>query len=181
MVNSELAMLARELDEIAERLPHYADMLDRTIVRAPVGGTVMELRFTNPGGVVQPGEPLLDIVPSDADLLIDARVQPTDIDNVRAGLATQIMLSAYSMRNLPRIDGRVRDVSADRLVDPQTGEAYFKALIEVDPVALEVAAPGIRLVAGMPAEVMIITGERTMLGYLFKPLLDSINKSFRES
>ena len=181
VVNGELAMLGRELDEIAERLPHYADMLERTIVRAPVGGTVMELRFTNPGGVVQPGEPLLDIVPSDAELLIDARVQPTDIDNVRAGLSTQIMLSAYSMRNLPRIEGRVRDVSADRLVDPQTGEAYFKALIEVDPRTLEAAAPGIRLVAGMPAEVMIITGERTMLGYLFKPLLDSISKSFRES
>jgi HlyD family type I secretion membrane fusion protein len=131
--------------------------------------------------VVRPGEPVLDLVPDDEELLVDARLSPMDIDVVAEGLPAQILLPAFKQRHLPRIEGRVRQVSADAIVDPHTGERYFQARIEVDPVQLAALDPPIELAAGMPAEVYIMTGERSMLDYLLQPLFDSLRRAFRES
>ena len=109
-----------------------------------------------------------------------ARVAPTDIDSVAPGQPAQVHLTAYRQRTLPRIDGRLRHVSADRLVDEATGQPYFLARVEVDRESLAAIAPEIDLVPGMPAEVLILTGERTVLAYLMEPFFDTVRRSLRE-
>jgi multidrug efflux pump subunit AcrA (membrane-fusion protein) len=131
--------------------------------------------------VVKPGEPLLDLVPDDPRLVIDARVKPTDMDIVRAGQRARVLFTAYGQRNLPEIFGQLRSVSADRMTDERTAEPYFLAKVEVAPAELTRLAPEIALTPGMPADVMILTGERTLLDYLVRPFIESVTKSFRES
>jgi membrane fusion protein, type I secretion system len=149
-------------------------------VTAPVSGTVVGLRFKTEGGVVQRGDPIMDIVPSEDALLIDARISPNDVDVVHSGLTAQVHLSAFSNRSTPRVEGVVRSVSADRLIDEQTRQPYYLARVEVDRQQLERLTPRIELVPGMPAEVLIVTEERTMLEYLVQQFLDSFRRSFRE-
>ncbi len=178
-------LVARELGEtrkgrapIDEQLHATADRLTRTTITAPVAGTVMGLQVTTPGGVVEAGKPLLDIVPMGAELLLEARVAPIDIDEVHAGLVAQVHLLAYKSRNLPRIEGTVREVSADRLEDPATRQPYYLARVAVTPEALPA---GVALSAGMPADVAIVTAERTLLDYLVRPLTDTLRRGLRES
>jgi HlyD family secretion protein/epimerase transport system membrane fusion protein len=179
--------IAVQLDEVRtnlaavkERLFSSRDTLKRTMVTAPVSGTVLNLRFKTEGGVVQRGEPILDIVPSDDTLLIDARVSPIDIDVVHPGLSAQVHLSSYSSRGMPRIDGVVQSVSADRMIDDVTKQPFYLARVEVDRDRLKEIGPQIELVPGMPAEVLIVTGERTMMQYLLEPFSNIFRRSFRE-
>jgi HlyD family secretion protein/epimerase transport system membrane fusion protein len=181
----ELARTREELAEIRARLPSAADKLRRTVVTAPVDGTVVDLRFSTEGGVVGAGEPILDLVPADEDLVIEARVRPRDIDTVHPGLEARVLLTAYPQRNLPLIHGEVRQVTADRLVDERTGDAYYVAEVIIDQDELErldgsVDEP-VTLVSGMPVEIMIVTGQRTFLDYLFQPIADSLRRGLRES
>lgn len=179
-VDEDLTKVTAELAELRSQLPSREDTLSRTTIQAPISGTVMNVRITTTAGVIKPGEPILDIVPTEAKLIIDAQVKPIDIDVVRPGMAARILLTAYGQRSLPQIHGTLRSISADRLVEEKSGASYFLAKVEVDPSELE-PLDGIRLIPGMPAEVMILTGERTLLDYLLRPLFDSITKSFRES
>jgi HlyD family secretion protein/epimerase transport system membrane fusion protein len=139
------------------------------------------MRLHTVGGVIGSGDAILDIVPRDDDLVIDARISPNDIDVVRQGQTVQVVLSAYTQRTLPRLEGKVRDVSADRIVDPQTQSSYYKVRVEVDREALAALGSGIELSPGMPAEVMVMTGQRTAFEYLTRPFLDSLRRSFTES
>lgn len=132
------------------------------------------------GGVVRPGEPILDIVPSRAELLVEARLQPADIKDVRRGLPARVVLTAYPQRNLPVIHGVVREVSADRLTDERTVQPYFGTEVAVDQAELAGLNGEVALMSGMPAEVMILTGERTFLDYLLQPFYDAVRKAFRE-
>jgi HlyD family secretion protein len=180
-IASEMEKVRGELAKVKEQLGASKDTLKRTLITAPVSGTVVSLRFKTRGGVIQRGEPILDIVPADDDLLIDARVAPIDIDVVHAGLPAQVHLSAYAHhRSLPRIEGKVRSVSADSLRDQQTGTSYYLARVEVDREQLSGLNIDVQLVPGMPAEVLIVTGERTLLGYLLRPLHDIFRRSLRE-
>jgi HlyD family secretion protein/epimerase transport system membrane fusion protein len=179
-VAAELNQVQTELLTLEERLVASEDVLHRLVVAAPVGGTVMGLRFHSPGGVVGPGEPILDIVPFDEDLLVDARVSPLDIDVVRPGLKAQVHLSAYAQRDMPRIEGTVRQVSADSFVDEATGQSYYLARVEVDREWLHTLDQDIDLLPGMPAEVSIFTGEWTLLDYLADPVVSTIRRSMRE-
>lgn len=179
-VDEDLTKVTAELAELRSQLPSREDTLSRTTIQAPISGTVMNVRITTTAGVIKPGEPILDIVPTEAKLIIDAQVKPIDIDVVRPGMAARILLTAYGQRSLPQIHGTLRSISADRLIEDKSGASYFLAKVEVDPSELE-PLDGIRLIPGMPAEVMILTGERTLLDYLLRPLFDSITKSFRES
>lgn len=177
--NGELADIQRQLAELRSDMPSRADILQRTVIRAPISGTVMNIRPTTVTGVVSPGEPILEIVPKDTRLIIDARVSPGDIERVAPGLEARVMLTAYKQRNLPVIHGTLRSVSADRLVEDRTGQPYFLAKVEVkdeDLARLE----DIRLLPGMPADVMILNAERTVVDYLLAPLLRSASRSFRE-
>ncbi|MEQ8964300.1 MAG: HlyD family type I secretion periplasmic adaptor subunit [Azospirillaceae bacterium] len=180
-VAEQLSQVRTRLLALEDQLRQSEDVLDRTVVTAPVAGTVVELRYRTTGGVVSPGDPILDIVPEDEDLIIDARVSPTDIDAVDPGLTAEIRLLAYAQRNLPRFEGRVETVSADALVDENTGESYYSVRVEVPRETLEKMPEGVTLSPGMPAQVLIMTGERTALEYLVRPFLDSIRLAFRES
>jgi HlyD family type I secretion membrane fusion protein len=180
-IAEELSQGRTDLAAVRSQLPSREDVLTRTVVTAPLAGTVMNVRVTTATGVVEPGDPLLDLVPDDVRLVIDARVKPTDMDTVRAGQTARVLFPAYGQRNLPQIFGRLRSISADRLTDERTGEPYFLAKVEVEPAELERLAPEIELSPGMPTDVMILTGERTLLDYLVRPFVESVTKSFRES
>ena len=132
------------------------------------------------GGVIRPGDPILDIVPREEDLLIDARVAPTDIDSVRPGQTARIHFAAYPTRNQPQIEGVVRQISADTLLDEATNQRYYLARVEVDRAELAETAPDIEIVPGMPAEVLIVTGERTVLDYILQPFDETLRRGFRE-
>jgi HlyD family secretion protein/epimerase transport system membrane fusion protein len=180
-INEEASRIQSELAEIEQRLAASRDVLERTLITAPVDGTVVALRFRTPGGVIRPGEPVLEIVPDSEELLIDARVSPMDIDVVRAGLPARVVLPAFQQRHMPQIQGRVRQISADAITDRQTGQRFFEARIEIDRNQLAALEPALELTAGMPAEVYITTGERTALDYLLSPFYDSLRRAFRET
>jgi len=180
-IAKELDRVRTELAQMSERVFASADVLKRTVIPAPISGRIVNLRFKTQGGVVRPGEPILDIVPNEEDLLIDARVSPTDIDVVHPGLVAQVNFSAFSSRRMPRIDGHVRSVSADRIVDDKTGQPYYLARVEVDRGELAKLDSDMVLIPGMPADVLFVKGERTMIEYLFQPFTDSLRRAFRES
>jgi HlyD family type I secretion membrane fusion protein len=146
------------------------------VVLAPSAGVVANLRFPDAGGVVGPGEPILDIVPTGDLLLVDARVSPLDVDVVREGLEAQVRLPAFPGRQAPRIVGRVASVSPDSVRDEATGRPHFTARVEVPAEQLGDLA----LVPGMTAEVLIVTGERTLMGYLLEPIVAALRRGLRE-
>jgi membrane fusion protein, type I secretion system len=170
-----------DLTEVTEKLHASADVLQRTVVVAPVGGTVVDVKFKTVGGVVQRGEPIMSIVPSGDELIIEGRLTPLDRKAVHSGLQAQIHLSAYSSRVVPKIPGTVRTVSADRLIDDTTHQPYYLARVAVDRHTLERLAPTVDLIPGMPVEVLIVTESRTMFDYISKPFRDAFWRSFRET
>lgn len=178
-VVDELEQVQSRLFDVVERLRAVEDRVARAVIRAPVGGVVLGLAVHTVGGVVRPGTPLLDIVPEQQQLVVDARVSPQDIDRVRAGGAARIRFSAFKSASTPIARGRVLNVSADRLVDEQSGRAYYLAQVEVGPGSLE-SVQGLHLVPGMPAEVLINTGSRTLLQYLLQPASNALARSFIE-
>jgi HlyD family secretion protein len=180
-ITTQLEQGRTELATVTEKLHSSADILKRTVITAPLPGTILNMRFKTEGGVLRPGEPILDIVPAEDMLLIDARISPTDIDAVRAGLAAKVQLTAYSGRGMPRINGVVRSVSADRLNDEATRQPYYLARVQVDREEVKRLDSRLELISGMPAEVLIVTGERTMAEYIFQPFLDALWRSFRET
>jgi len=179
-VNDELIQAQQLLAELRSQIPSREDRLSRTVIRAPISGKVMNIRVTTETGVVRPGDALLEIVPDNVRLIIDARVKPIDIDRIRPGMEARVLLTAYRQRNLPLIHGTLRSISADSLVDERTGEAYFLAKIEVNAGDLA-SLENVELSPGMPADVMIIDDERTLVDYLLDPVSDSLSRSFREN
>ena len=175
----KLAETRAELGAAHERLIAAEDVLTRTVVRSPIDGQVVSMRYATIGGVVRPGEPIVDVVPLDERLLIEARVSPTDIDIVKPGLEAHVMFTALP-RNLPQIVGHVLTVSADAIVDERSGMRYFLAEVEVPPETLDELGISGKLTAGMPADVMIKTEDRTFMEYLTEPFRDSFRKAFRE-
>lgn len=180
-VAGELDKVNTELAEKTNRLRASDDILKRTTITAPVDGTVINLRFKTVGGVLQRGEPVLEIVPKDDELVVEARVQPNDIRLVHPGQQAQVHLSAYSMRILPRIKGVVRFASADRVTDTHGNQSYFVAKVEIDRADLAARAPGIELLPGMPAEVIFVNENRTLLQFLLSPLTDILRRGMNES
>jgi len=178
-VVSELREVEIELLAVQERLGSAEDVQRRTDVVSPADGVIVDMQITNVGAVIQPGERLLDVVPGNEKLVIDARVAPTDIDVVYPGLPAQVRLVAFNQRITPTVEGAVTSVSADSLIDEATGESYFTARIEIsnpDDPTLD----GLVLLPGMPAEVLIRTGERTLLQYLLSPVQQSFTRSLTE-
>ena len=177
--------VAEELQEVQGRVADlqeiiYAaeDVVSRTSVRAPQSGTVVGLRVHTTGGVVQPGERLLDLVPDQDRLIIDARVDPGDIDTVYEGMPARVRLTAFNSRTTPLLEGTVTSVSADRVTDPVTRQSYFTA--RVVPVAGTQSFDVSILKPGMQAEVFLVTVERTALDYLLEPIVRSFARAGRE-
>ena len=179
-VVEQLRGVQAEIYDLEERLRAAQDVLARTVIRAPATGTVVGLQVHTSGGVVRAGEPLMDVVPSARELVVEARVDPGDIDVVRPGLPANVRFTALNQRNRLPVQGTVTSVSADRLTDPVSGEDYFLARIELGERAGEQLA-GSPLQPGMQAEVMIVTGQRTTLAYLLEPVFNSLNRAFREN
>jgi HlyD family secretion protein/epimerase transport system membrane fusion protein len=179
-VTGELDKIETDRADLMSRLRASQDVLSRTTIAAPVDGTVINMRFKTVGGVVQRGEPVLEIVPKDDSLIIEARVAPNEIHLVHPGQEAQIHLSAYSVRIMPRIKGVVRSASADRVTDPNGHQSYFLARVEIDRADLEKRGPGMTLVPGMSAEVVFVTEERTLLEYLITPIADVLRRGMRE-
>lgn len=175
----ELRDTQQKIHELREKVEAASDVLARTVVRAPEAGTVTDLRVHTPGGVVNAGDPLMDLVPQQDRLIVEGRVKPQDIDGVHVGLPAQVRLLPYKQRRIPPIGGKVIYVSADRLVDKSSNQPYYAAKIRVD--AQELARlQGVEMVPGMPSEVMIETGETTVALYALAPILDSFHRAFRE-
>jgi HlyD family type I secretion membrane fusion protein len=179
-VVSDLKETQEELTDLTQQLKAAEDVLARTEVQAPVGGTVVGLEVHTVGGVVSPGQKILDIVPREDVLELEAQIDPNDIDVVHAGLEAQVVLTAYKQRTTPTLQGRVIRVSADSFSDPRTGRTYFLARISVEQAELE-RMDDVDLYPGMPAEVMIQTGQQTALDYLLSPITQSMRRAFRES
>jgi len=178
--NSELKTARSELAEINEKLTVAADRMRRTTILAPTTGKVQSLAVTTRGSVIRSGEILMEIVPSDETLLIDAKVAPVDVDNVRPGLETEVRFSAFKARLSKLVLGEVLSISTDVVTTKDTNEApYYLARIKVpDENLTDEIREG--LTAGMPADVVILTGERTVLQYMLDPLSEAIFKSLRE-
>lgn len=180
---SEIVVELREVQirraEAESKLNAAQVRQNRRDVVAPESGTVMNLRYFAPGAVVAPGGAILDIVPGEDRLVVEAKVNPTDIDVVHSGLPAKVILSSFKSRATPQLDGEVVRVSADALTDEKTGRPYYLARVTVDADQLRGLA-GVQLQPGMPAETLIVTGERTMLRYLMQPIEDSFRTAFRE-
>jgi HlyD family type I secretion membrane fusion protein len=175
----ELKDAASHVRELDERLRPSQDQVERQVVRAPVDGDVMSLHVAGPGAVIAPREPLLDVVPRHEKLVVDARIEPQDIEHVHVGGAAEVRLLSADARRTPLLPAKVTFVSADRVTQAETGKAWFDVTVEVDARSLE-QLPSVRLQAGMPAELYVTTGERTLLEYLTKPLRTFSQRALRE-
>ena len=172
---SEVQTLIKDSDE---RLTALRDVVSRTIIRAPDSGLVNGMQVHTIGGVIGPGSAIAEIVPESDELIIQASVNPIDIDRVSEGQEARIRFSTFGSR-APTIFGTLLSLSADALSDEATGASYYLARVQVNPDSL-VELGDMALLPGMPAEVYINTGSRTLLQYLFKPLSNAVARSFNE-
>jgi epimerase transport system membrane fusion protein len=175
----ELKEATAKTYDLRERLRPSLDASQRQKVIAPVSGEVVDLRVTTVGAVVGPREPLLDIVPVNPELIIEARVRPEDITYVKVGGDADVRLSAFKQRITPTVSGKVTYVSADSLTDSKTGATYYLTHVKLTLESLKEAGD-LKLQAGMPAEVFVRTPARTPLQYLLDPLTGFLQRSFRE-
>ena len=162
----------KELATLKQNLKASTDQLQRTVLVSPVHGVVNKLSITTIGGVVRPGEEILQIIPIEEELLVEAKVAPENIANIRAGQEATIKLSAYDYTIYGTIKGRVDVISADTFKDERDpdGESHYKVTVRVDPMSLSDRQALIDLRPGMQAQIELLTGEKTVLQYLLKPL-----------
>ena len=178
-VVKELGEVRGKEAELVERGVAARDLLDRIEMRAPTSGLVHQLNVHTIGGVIRGGDTIMEVVPDADDLQIEARLQPTDIDQVRVGQKAFTRFPAFNQRVTPEVAGVVSFISADISRDAQTGGSYFTVRVTL-PEEERRRLAGLQLVSGMPAEVFMQTGSRTMLSYLFKPITDQLQRAFVE-
>jgi protease secretion system membrane fusion protein len=170
-VEAQLAEVQRDLSTLGERLAGQRDTFERLVLRAPVSGKVVDMAFHTLGGVVRPGERIMDIVPENDALVVEARVAPQYIDSLHAGLPADVHFDAYASRaQRPVIRGELAVVSADALMDERTGQRYYAMRVSVSPQEVQ-RLGDLRLLPGMQTTVMVKTGERTLMTYLTNPLI----------
>lgn len=181
---SELRDVEAALNDVMPKLNAARDQLARTEIRAPATGTVVGLQVFTPGGVVTPGQTLMDIVPERTPLTVEARISPADADDLNPGQTAFVRFDTLHERSLRPLEGTVTRVSADSFTDERTGESYFTASIDIPfserELLREVRGRDFQLRAGMPVNVQIPLRERTALQYMFEPLTASLRKSFHE-
>jgi HlyD family secretion protein len=178
-VGKELADIRGKVAELVERKVTAEDQLKRIDLRAPQDGVVHQLAAHTVGGVIGAAEAIMLIVPA-ADLLeVESKINPQDIDQVRVGQEAVLRFAAFSQRTTPELNGVLSRLSADLSTDQRTGASYYTARIALLPDETA-RLKGLRLIPGMPLEVFVKTGERTVLSYLTKPLADQVMKAFRE-
>lgn len=180
-----LGLQRRKVELEGDRTEHLAalhaakDVILRSQIKAPITGAVVGLQIHTKGGVIKPGDALMSIVPKDEPLVVEARVDPNDIDVVQKGMVAQVRLTPLNTRDVAPLDGKVIWISADRMTEKETSAGYYLARIKLDNQA-DSLPKGVDLYPGMPAEVMILTGERSLFGYLSAPITRSFRRAFRE-
>ncbi len=177
-VVSELGDTQTSLNDVTERISALEDVVSRTVVTAPDTGIINGMQVHTIGGVIGPGTPIAEVVPEGDELILEASVNPIDIDRVFEGQEARIRFSTFGSR-APTIFGTVLSLSADAIIDENTGANYYLARVDVNPESL-IDLGDLALMPGMPAEVYINTGSRTFLQYLFKPLSNAVSRSFNE-
>jgi HlyD family type I secretion membrane fusion protein len=176
-VAQESTSVNNELAQIDEDMVASGDVLRRTSITSPVDGIVLNFRNQTPGGVIRAGEPIMDVVPVDDDPIIIARLQPRDIDVVHTGLKAQVTLLPFASRNSLPLNGEVVHVAPDSTLDEATRQYHYEVRVRVSVEELA-KHKGFYMSPGMPANVTVVTGERTMLQYLFDPFVRSIKSAF---
>lgn len=178
-VASKLSESQSKLYDVSQRMLASKDKVSRIEIKAPSDGRVMGLSMYTVGGVVMAGRPILEIVPQQEELVVDAQVSPLDIDRVQVGLLAEVRFSAFKQAVTPYIEGKVITLSADRMVEEKTGTPYYQAQVELTEASLN-KMRHLQLVPGMPVEVLIKTGERTLFQYLTKPISNAFARAFIE-
>ncbi len=178
-VLTELRDVDNKLAELIEQQVAAQDQLKRVALLAPQDGIVHELAVHTVGGVIAPGETIMQVVPVNDNLIVEAKVQPADIDQLHIGQNVVLRFSAFNQRTTPEISGAISTIAANLSSNPQTGEVWYSSRIKIPKSELDHLGE-LTLHAGMPVEVFIQTGERTPLSYLVKPLADQINRAMRE-
>lgn len=185
--NDDLSETLKEIKEsdmeivaLYNQLSTSKDILKRSAITSPASGKIMNIKYHTIGAVVPPGGEIMNIVPQHEELIIEAKVNPQDIDNVAIGMKSKIQLTAYKGKKVPKINGEVINISADIVTNEQTRESYFLARISISKKDIEKLKDKIELYPGMPAQVFIITGSRSLISYMFTPISDSVYKAFRE-
>lgn len=184
-VAKELSEGQTELFELREKMQSLDHTIARSVIKSPEAGMVLGLSVHTLGAVIPPGGKLLEIVPQSEKLIVEARISPMDIDRVQLGQTAEIRFSAFKSRDTPKIEGKLVAISADRLVDEKSTQvvdsSYYLARVETTRKGLlDLAKYKLNLVPGMPAEVLINSGERTLLQYLMDPFMNSFAHSFNE-
>jgi len=183
-VTGQLRDVQVRLDELQPKLVALREQLARSTVRSPEGGKVVGLTTFTIGGVAAPGSTLMEIVPQDRALVIQANVSPADADDLRVGQTTQIRFTSLHERDLPILKGRLTKLSADSFLDESTGQRFFRAEVSVPPAEMErirkARGPRTGLQAGLPVEVLVPLRKRSALDYLVEPLLQTFWRSGRE-
>jgi multidrug efflux pump subunit AcrA (membrane-fusion protein) len=154
--------------------------LERSVIKAPNAGFVMDLKHQTVGGVIAPATEIMFIVPKNDHLIAEVMVNPVDIDLLTKGMTAKIQLTAYKARLMPKLDGKLEVVSGDSFKNEMNGQVYFKARIEIPDSELTKLKAGIKLTPGMPVTAFVVTGSRTLLQYLLTPIKESAYKAFRE-
>ncbi|WP_434610491.1 HlyD family type I secretion periplasmic adaptor subunit [Pseudomonas sp. R1-7] len=178
-VVKQLAEVQTKIYDLQEQTSALEDRLSRVVIRAPDAGMVIDMTVHTIGGVVRPATPLLDIVPSISDLVIEAQVAPVDIDRIAIGKRADIRFGAFNSATTPVIEGQVSSVSADRMTNEKTGTAYYLVRVRVTQEGAQTLGER-KLLPGMPADVLIITGQRTLLQYLMQPARNALSQSMIE-
>jgi len=180
-VRTQLTDVQKEAEAQQARLQAQKFELSNVEVKSPADGTVVGLAVFTPGGVVPAGFKMMDIVPSDDPLVVEGQLPVNLVDRVHPGLKTELIFSAFNANRTPHIDGVVEQVAADRTVDERTGSAFYKVRVKVTPQgAKKVAEHKLDIRSGMPVELFVKTGERTMMNYLLKPVLDRAKSALTE-
>lgn len=177
-VETELRKTEAEVFDLTERLAAVRAQHDRLVVTAPVAGTVVDSAAHTVGGVVAPGSRILDIVPHNDDLVVEAQVGTADVDDIHAGMPAEVRFSAFNRGNIPLVKGAVSTISADRLLNEKTGMPFYRVRVKVDPGSLG-GLHGLQLLPGMPAEVLINKADRTLFDYFYLPFQELLTKSLR--
>lgn len=175
-----LVDVRKQISDVRQQILLTADLQKRSEIRAPLAGAVQQLRIFTVGGVIRPGDPILDIVPANDELVIRARVDPNDAERVSDGMAAEIRFPAFAYWGNKVIRGKVRSISRDRILDPNGRDVYFAAEVLVDKLTLPQEIQD-KLSAGLTADVIITTGERTVANYLLRPLTERLYRSMREN
>lgn len=176
---TKLDEVRTQLADIGEQITAAEAVLRRTTIKAPAAGIVVSSTFNSKGSVIAPGQKIMEVLPTASGLIVDAKLRPKDVDLVRVGQPAKLRLSALNARLTPEVPATVTQISADRLIDETTHEAYFRARLKItDTLPQSVKAE--QLYPGTPVEAFISTGDRTFFEYLARPMLDSFARAFTE-